>query len=146
MLESASRFMATTKPADWQPVARAARLAGHAIIGAQLFDRDLVLFRTKNGDLGLISAWCAHLGVTLEAGWVDADAIRCGYHGWAFDLTGRCTHIPGEPDAWKDGIQLAAYPVRESGGIIWAYGGNDNEPDLPSLDALMRAHGAGVPD
>ncbi|MCL2586533.1 MAG: Rieske 2Fe-2S domain-containing protein, partial [Streptosporangiales bacterium] len=56
-------------------------------------------------------------------------AIRCVYHGWAFDADGRCTDMPSEPVPFCDKVKIKAYPVRESGGIVWAYlGPKDKVP------------------
>ena len=138
--------MAIPQPEDWQPVARVAQLDRRPILAVQVFGQYFVLFRTKQGNLGLILDGCAHLGVTLEPGWVEADRIRCGYHGWAYDIAGRCIDIPGDSSDWKDRFRLPAYPAREAGGIVWAYGGTEDEPELCPLEELLRVHGAAVPD
>ena len=55
---------------------------------------------------------------------------------------GRVLEAPPEPDehGFKDKVRAPAYPVRESGGMIWAYLGPPGlEPPLPNFRVL---HGA----
>jgi len=62
--------------------------------------------------------------------------IRCIYHGWKYDVDGNCVDLPTEPaeSNFKDKIKLPSYPLREAGGIIWAYMGAKNRiPELPRL-------------
>ncbi len=49
--------------------------------------------------------------------------LRCPYHGWQFDVDGRCIDMPSEPasSSFKERVQAKAYPVHDSGGIVWAY-------------------------
>ena len=52
-------------------------------------------------------------------------ALRCVYHGWAFDREGNTVDMPSEPPTsnFKDKVKILAYPVHESGGIVWTYMG-----------------------
>jgi phenylpropionate dioxygenase-like ring-hydroxylating dioxygenase large terminal subunit len=104
---------------------------------------DLLLFRDEFGRVGLIHPYCAHRGTSLDYGWIEAGGIRCCYHGWVYDVNGHCIEQPGEPagSAFKDKIKLTAYPVRELGGIIWAYMGVGQPPELPNYHFLVREDG-----
>ena len=86
---------------------------------------DLLLFRDEFGRVGLTEPACPHRGTSLEYGWIEAGGIRCCYHGWVYDVNGRCIDQPGEPSGsnFKDKIKLKAYPTQEYGGIVWAYMG-----------------------
>jgi phthalate 4,5-dioxygenase oxygenase subunit len=56
------------------------------------------------------------------------------YHGWKFDTTGQCVDLPSEPadSDFRDKVQIDAYPVREWGGVIWAYmGPREHMPATP---------------
>jgi phenylpropionate dioxygenase-like ring-hydroxylating dioxygenase large terminal subunit len=88
------------------------------------FGRDLVLFRTKAGEPGLVDSRCPHLGAHLGSGAVVGESIRCPFHHWAYDVRGRCVDIPYAkripPAAGRDGA-LRAYPVVERNQVLWAW-------------------------
>ena len=51
--------------------------------------------------------------------------------------------MPAEPadTTFKDKVQALTYPVREMGGILWAYLGPGEPPILPRLDVVARDDG-----
>ena len=63
-----------------------------------MLGEDLVLFR-DGGAAGPRATRCAHRGTTLDYGRVEERGIRCCYHGWLFDMEGRCLEQPCEPEA-----------------------------------------------
>jgi Rieske [2Fe-2S] domain len=82
---------------------------------------------------------CAHRGSSLLYGRIDDAGIRCCYHGWAFDVQGRCTDQPCEPNngAHRDKVRQPWYPLEERYGLIFAYlGPPDKKPLLPRYSAL----------
>jgi phenylpropionate dioxygenase-like ring-hydroxylating dioxygenase large terminal subunit len=106
----------------------------------------LVLFRDQTGRLGLVGEHCPHRGTSLEYGDIEEKGIRCPYHGWLFDVTGQCLEQPVEPcgSTFHQKVKHLAYPVRELGGLIFAYMGPqpDNPPPLPNYSPLVRTDGA----
>jgi 5,5'-dehydrodivanillate O-demethylase len=81
--------------------------------------------------------------MSLEFGIPDAKGLRCAYHGWVYDGTGKCVEQPFEdrafPEArYRDRIKITAYPVQELGGLLFAYFGPDPVPLLPRWDLLVR--------
>ena len=105
----------------------------------RVLGEDLVLFRDLKGRPGLVHAHCCHRGTTLYYGKVDEDGLRCCYHGWAFDVEGRCTSQPCEPEGGrgKDKIRQPWYPLREHYGLIFAFlGPPDRLPVLPKYECL----------
>jgi 5,5'-dehydrodivanillate O-demethylase oxygenase subunit len=109
----------------------------------RVLGEDLVLYRDGSGKLGLLDLYCAHRRASLEYGRVQEHALSCCYHGWAYDETGQCVDMPSEPkdSPFKNKVQLKAYPVRELGGMIFAYLGSGEPPVLPMLDVLARTDG-----
>jgi nitrite reductase/ring-hydroxylating ferredoxin subunit len=100
---------------------------------------DLILFRDKAGRPGLVHNRCAHRGTTLYYGRVEERGIRCCYHGWLFDVEGRCLEQPCEPDGGRhrDRVRQPWYPVREQYGLIFAYmGPPERKPMLPRYRCL----------
>lgn len=105
-------------------------------VRVRLLCEDLVAFRDTSGRLGLIDAHCAHRRANLFFGRNEEDGLRCIYHGWKFDVNGSCVDMPTEPPeaSFKDKVKLTSYPLREHGGIIWAYmGPKDGMPELPGF-------------
>src|SRR5947208_6659098 len=122
----------------WQPVALSCEVAKPDCppIRAKVMGEDLIVFRDTQGRVGLIEPRCAHRGADLFFGRNEECGIRCIYHGWKYDVDGKCIDLPTEPaeSNFKDKIKLPSYPLREAGGIIWAYMGAKNRiPELPRL-------------
>ena len=109
----------------------------------RVLGEDLVLFRDGSGKLGLLDLYCAHRRASLAYGRVRDDGIACCYHGWAYDSRGQCIDMPAEPpqSKQKENVSITAYPVRELGGMIFAYLGKGEPPVLPMLDILARTDG-----
>ena len=122
----------------WHPVA----LVSHATDtpkAIRVLGEDLVLFRDGKGRPGLLEARCCHRGTTLYYGRVDQHGIRCCYHGWQFDVEGRCLEQPCEPDGGRhrDRVRQPWYPVEERYGLIFAYmGPAEKRPVLPRYECL----------
>ena len=128
----------------WHPVAAAAELTEERPIRpVKILGEELVVYRDKKGRYGLVGEHCPHRSASLAYGRVDEEGIRCPYHGWKFDCTGRCLEQPAEPaeSTFKDRIKHVAYPVQYLGGLIYAYLGAAPAPLLPRWDVLVWEHG-----
>jgi phthalate 4,5-dioxygenase len=104
-------------------------------VEVRLLGEDLVAFRQTDGQVGMVSAYCAHRRASLFWGRNEENGIRCVYHGWKFDLDGRCTDMPSEPATsnFKDRVQIPAYPTYETGNVIWVYMGPPEKQPAPPL-------------
>jgi nitrite reductase/ring-hydroxylating ferredoxin subunit len=103
----------------------------------RLLGEDLILFRDTAGTAGLLANNCPHRGASLFFGRNEEEGLRCVYHGWKFDVAGRCVDMPNEPPEsnFKDKVHATAYPCAERGGVIWTYMGNRSDPPaLPELE------------
>ncbi|MGA4837581.1 Rieske 2Fe-2S domain-containing protein [Streptomyces sp. G45] len=120
----------------WLPVAITADLPRHDLRKVRLLGEDLVLYRLADGTAHLLEDRCPHRGVALSYGMLEARGIRCPYHGWMFDGSGRCLEQPGEPAdaAFARRVRARSYPVRELGGLVFAYLGPGPAPELPRYD------------
>lgn len=129
----------------WHVVAAASELTSENLKKrVRVLGEDLVLFRNRRGDYGLVGEHCSHRGVSLFHGFVEDDGIRCAYHGWKYDACGRCLDQPFEtPEVrYKEEIRHTAYPVVKSAGLLFAYlGPPEKKPVLPRWDILARADG-----
>ena len=112
----------------------------------RLLGEDFVLFRDGARRLGLVELHCSHRGTSLEFGRVEDQGIRCCYHGWLYDIAGRCLEQPAEPvdSTFKDRIRHPAYKAQEIAGFIFAYLGPDPAPLLPRYDLFLEENGERV--
>jgi phenylpropionate dioxygenase-like ring-hydroxylating dioxygenase large terminal subunit len=94
-------------------------------IKVRLLGEDLVAFRDTRGTVGLMSEHCPHRGASLFFGRNEGCGLRCVYHGWKFDATGRCVDMPSEPaeSTFRDKVRARAYPCRDVNGVLWTYMG-----------------------
>jgi 5,5'-dehydrodivanillate O-demethylase len=92
---------------------------------------DCTLYRGEGGTPHLLAFRCAHRGTQLSTGWVEGENIRCFYHGWTYDPSGQCIEQPAEPDPFCERIRIRAYPTQEYLGVIFAYLGEGQAPELP---------------
>ncbi len=123
----------------WQPAALAEELPeGGAPLAVRLLGEDLVLFRDNQGRPGLLALHCSHRGADLSYGRIEDGGLRCIYHGWLYDIKGRCLDQPGEPGGGvhRDSIRHPAYPCVEKAGIIFAYLGPGEAPLFPKYEFL----------
>lgn len=128
----------------WQPVALSEELPpGVAPLPVRLLGEDLVLFRDDQGRPGLLGLHCSHRGADLSYGRVEDGGLRCIYHGWLYDIHGRCLDQPGEPGGGehRDSIRHPAYPCLERAGVIFAYLGPGEPPLLPNYGFLAAPEG-----
>ena len=94
----------------------------------------LVLFRDPSGKVGLLGEHCPHRGASLEYGDIEDGGLRCPYLGWLFNTAGQCLEMPAEPKDSKfcQKVKHLSYPVKELGGLLFAYMG-PNPDDPPPL-------------
>ncbi len=123
----------------WHLAAATAQLEANPIRAVKLLGESLVLYRDKQGRLGLLAEACAHRGVSLAYGMIENEGLRCSYHGWLYDAGGKCLQQPLEPGGGspKDQMTTVAYPVQELAGLIFAYLGPGPVPLLPRYNVLV---------
>jgi len=128
----------------WTPACLTAEIPDPAGAPARvrLLGENLVAFRDTSGRVGLVQENCPHRGASLYFGRNEDAAIRCVYHGWAFDVDGRCVDMPSEPAPFCEKVKMRAYPTHESGGVVWAYLGPP-ETMTPFRDFGTDGHDAG---
>lgn len=126
----------------WLPAMLASELPEPACppVRIRLLGEDLVAFRDADGNLGLLEEHCAHRRASLFFGHVDGPGLRCAYHGWQFDVDGRCIDMPNEPpeSSFKERVRQPSYPLVERNGVLWTYMGPPPErPDLPDVEWML---------
>ena len=96
----------------------------------RLLGENLVMFRDSNGHVGAMAEACPHRGASLYFGRNEESGIRCPYHGWKFDVTGKCVDMPTEPEGsnFIAKVRASAYPCRDVNKMIWIYMGDQSKP------------------
>jgi len=130
----------------WMPIAAVAELDDRPTKPVRLLGENLVLYKDKAGTYGLVDRHCPHRRADLSYGWADDCGLRCHYHGWLWDHTGRCLQQPFEeiahPEArFKDRVRIKAYPVEAKAGLLWAYLGPPPAPLVPTWEPFTWANG-----
>jgi phthalate 4,5-dioxygenase len=130
--------MGTTMRRYWIPALLARELPepDGAPVRVRLLGEDLVAFRDTRGRVGLLDEFCPHRRASLFFGRNEECGLRCVYHGWKYDVDGRCVDMMNEPaeQQFKDKIFIASYPTAEVGGVVWAYMGPlERRPPPPAF-------------
>jgi 5,5'-dehydrodivanillate O-demethylase len=122
----------------WHPIAGIDELADRWTLRVRLLGEDLVLYKDRAGNLGLIGEFCPHRRASMAYGIPTPDGLRCPYHGWEFDAHGTCLEMPNEPvgSTFKNKVKLDGYPVEVLGGMIFAYLGPLPAPLLPRWEGF----------
>jgi hypothetical protein len=110
-------------PDYWYPLAWSHEVKRGKTHGVTFAGDPIVLARTESGKVFALEDRCAHRQVPLHQGVVDGESIRCGYHGWTYDCSGKCVDVPylGR-DRLPNGVR--SYPCQEIEGLIFVFPGN----------------------
>jgi phenylpropionate dioxygenase-like ring-hydroxylating dioxygenase large terminal subunit len=114
----------------WYPVAMSHEVGPGQVLGRELFDGRVVVFRTSTGEVSVVSAYCRHLGADLSDAQVVDDCLRCPFHHWSFDTSGVCVKT-AVGDSVPERNSLFKFPTAEKWGLIWAFNGTEPAYDVP---------------
>jgi len=131
--------MGTLMRRYWLPACTSHDLeAGGSPFSVRLLGEDLVAFRSGDGTVGLVGERCPHRGTSLLLARNLDCALECIYHGWQIAPDGSIVDMPAEPEdsTYKEKFRHVAYPVREAGGVVWAYLGSGRPPEIPNFEWL----------
>ena len=124
-----------SNPNHWYPLAWSRELKTGKPLGVRFAGDPIVLVRPLNGAVFALEDRCAHRQVPLHDGVVDGCALRCGYHGWTYDQSGKCIDVPylGK-DKLPNGVR--AYACREAAGLVFVFPGDPALADTVPFPAL----------
>jgi renierapurpurin 18,18'-hydroxylase len=127
-------------PDHWYAVAWSDELQAGKTLGRRFSGEPIVLYRGKSGRVFALEDRCAHRQVPLHLGVVNGDELKCHYHGWSYDCTGKCVDVPylGK-ERLPNGVK--GYPAREIDGLIFIFPGDPSLADErapKSLGASQR--------
>lgn len=122
----------------WYPVCRSAELADRRTRKVRLLGRDFVLARNGT-ELIALDEKCPHRQASLTLARVEDGGLRCIYHGWLMDRTGRVAEAPNERETGgRSQARVLAPAVREAGGLVWMNicARDDERAPFPDFDWL----------
>lgn len=101
-------------------------------IGVTRMGEKLVFWRDNLGNISCAVDRCPHRGVALSIGKIKAGHLQCPFHGFEYNQSGRCVHLPANGRAGKipKSLQLQNYPTYEDHGFIWIWWGDSAPEDL----------------
>jgi phthalate 4,5-dioxygenase oxygenase subunit len=108
-------------------------------VRVRLLGEDLVAFRDTQGRVGLLGEHCAHRGTSLYYGRNEECGLRCIYHGWKYDISGKVLETPAEPPGSRlnEKVRHTAYPCNEASGVVFTYmGPKEQMPEFPQHEWL----------
>ncbi|OXH81003.1 Rieske (2Fe-2S) protein, partial [Burkholderia multivorans] len=71
-------------PFGWFCIGYSDEVAVGDVKPLRYFGKDLVMFRGESGEIGVLDAYCPHLGAHMgHGGTVEGDSLRCPFHHWA---------------------------------------------------------------
>jgi phthalate 4,5-dioxygenase oxygenase subunit len=124
----------------WIPALMSSELArGGAPLRLMLLGEKLIAFRDGTGRVGVMDHRCPHRCASLFLGRNEEGGIRCIYHGWKFDVSGKCLDMPNVPphQDFKHKVKAKAYRAVERAGMVWVYMGlGAKAPPLPAFEIL----------
>jgi phenylpropionate dioxygenase-like ring-hydroxylating dioxygenase large terminal subunit len=115
----------------WYIAAWADEVTGERPLARRICNEPIVLFRDRSGRVAALANRCCHRAAPLNMGTVVEGGIQCGYHGLVIDGSGRCVHIPGQPQIPED-ARVRSYPAVEKDRMVWVWMG-----DAAKADAAM---------
>ena len=103
----------------WHPFALATEVAEQPR-RFMLLGEPLVAFRDEHG-VAVFKDLCIHRGTALSLGYVTDGHLTCLYHGWEYDRSGACVHIPSLPagSSIPRKARAITYRAEERYGLVW---------------------------
>jgi len=103
-------------------------------VGITRLGENIAVWRDQDGTPHAIEDRCPHRGARMSMGWNLGDKLACWYHGVELDYQGVVADVPAVDHCPMKGKQkVRSYPVTEIRGAIFAYFGDDLNPDPVDL-------------
>ncbi len=121
----------------WYWLLPSAELNRGAVRAVNILDYELAVFRGADGLVSALDAYCPHMGAHLAEGKVEDNQLRCFFHNWCFDASGKCTDIPclgGKP---RISVSTRSWHVREHHGLVWIWLGEGTPSSIPTPPELI---------
>ncbi|MFM7545343.1 MAG: Rieske 2Fe-2S domain-containing protein [Synechococcales cyanobacterium] len=141
VIKGSSPMLVTKQPIFrrfWYPVVPMSQLAT-TLCSFTLLGERMVLWLDSWGKPVAAQDRCCHRSAQLSLGRVIHGTIACPYHGWQFDGTGACIHVPQLQKGTIPGTsRICVYECRERYGYAWVC---LEEPiaDIPNITEALSS-------
>ena len=116
-----SKDMLPPYPNGWYKVLEQKMLPAGKVVSLSLCGKKLVAFRTEQGKVGVLDAYCPHLGADLGMhGTVEGGCVVCPFHAWKFNTEGVCESIQYS-DCIPSGSSIQSYDTFEANNMIYVW-------------------------
>jgi phenylpropionate dioxygenase-like ring-hydroxylating dioxygenase large terminal subunit len=124
------------KPTGWFQIGWSSDYPTSEALPRRYFGQELVVYRSEDGTLHALDAYCRHMGAHLGyGGKVEGDCIICPFHAWEWNSDGENTSIPYE-DRPNRSRRLRAWPIVEVNDCVYLWHDKDGKPpswDVPEM-------------
>src|SRR4051794_23999540 len=119
----------------WHLACRAGQVAEPGqFVTIDIAGEPILVVRSEDGELHALHNVCRHRAAqVINEPQGKVTKLRCRYHGWTYDLTGRLRGTPefdGVQDFRREDNGLPQIAVAQSGPLVWAHLG----PTPPPFD------------
>jgi phenylpropionate dioxygenase-like ring-hydroxylating dioxygenase large terminal subunit len=114
-----------------------------ALMQRTILGAPVVFYRTMAGEAVALAGLCPHRLYPLVNGRLEGDTLQCGYHGFTFDQTGRCTRISSQLESPAH-FAVRRYALIEHGNVVWIWTGKE-PPAAPPSTTQLESMGMGNP-
>jgi phenylpropionate dioxygenase-like ring-hydroxylating dioxygenase large terminal subunit len=119
----------TSLLSEWLPICNVSEVAPESARSFVVAHERLVVWRDAAGHIQVWRDYCPHRGAQLSLGTVRAGELVCPYHGWRYDTSGRCVHIPSNPSLVPPGRACASsFHAQEKYDVVWVCLGEPAHP------------------
>ena len=133
------RFPFSPFPIGWHFLEFSEKLKSGQLHSKEWLGQERVYWRDAAGKVCLSNSVCPHLGANLAPQFgakLDKDLLVCPFHGLKYNTDGQCVYSPIGKELTNSAF-LSTFPIRETGGMIFAYWHPDGlEPtwSVPDLE------------
>jgi len=108
------------KPTGWFHIGWSDEIPRGGVKPMKYFGHELVAFRGDDGTLGVLDAYCRHMGAHLGyESKVHGNCVACPYHGWQWDTDGNNTLVPYQERPTR--AKQRKWHTVEQYGLIWMW-------------------------
>ncbi|XP_063792207.1 cholesterol 7-desaturase nvd-like [Pseudophryne corroboree] len=109
-------------PNGWYHVLDSQLLLPGAVHNLTVCGEQVAVYRTQEGKVYVVDAYCPHLGANLAVGGqVVGDCIECPFHGWQFHgKDGKCARIP-YAEKVPEFAKIKAWPCCEINETVFVW-------------------------
>ncbi|XP_063980032.1 cholesterol 7-desaturase nvd-like [Diachasmimorpha longicaudata] len=108
-------------PNGWYGILHSHEVEEEQVKNVNAIGETFAVYRTREGHVHVIDAYCPHLGANMaEGGRVVDNCLLCPFHDWSFGPDGRCNNIP-YTDNIPPNAKVRAWKSLEVNNIIFVW-------------------------